>query len=61
MINLLEDYRFTYNELKDVLWEHPEEASFKLFYQEMKLKQRKDVIDYLTFRKHFKIVETKSK
>ena len=57
-INLLEDYRFTYNELKEVLWENPEELCFKLFYKQTKFKPKNDVIDLESFIKYFKVVES---
>lgn len=60
-INLLEDYRFTYEELKEVLWENPEELCFKLFYKLTKYKPKEEQISYSMFEKYFRIVESQTK
>ena len=57
LINLLEDYKFTYIELKEVLWEYPEEVCFKLFYQQIKSKPKEELIDFDVFQKYVKLVE----
>lgn len=46
LINLLEDYKFTNQELKEVIWENPEELYFKLLYNQMKYKPKDEVVDY---------------
>lgn len=50
LINLLEDYKFSYIELKEVLWEYPDEFSFKLFYQQIKYKHKEELINFNDFK-----------
>lgn len=61
MINLLEDYRFSYEELKEVLWEQPEEITFKLFYKQIKHKPRDEIIHFNVFKKYVYNVQLLSK
>lgn len=58
LINLLEDYRFTYQELKDVLWENPEEQCMKLFYKQIKHEPREQLVQYDVFKQYFRDVES---
>ena len=57
MINLLEDYKFTNQELKEVLWQNPEELCFKLIYNQFKYKSKDEVIEYNVFKGYFRIAE----
>lgn len=58
---MLEDYRFSYEELKEVLWEQPEELTFKLFYKQIKNKPREEIIEFQVFKKYVYNVQLLSK